>query len=445
MKSAYGGVFYANKFGYLNDPCYDGPSFLGDSLKGLYGNKLDIGGEARVRYHDENNFRGRVPGLRGPNPSGLGLTNNDDTFFLTRIRLFADYRLTENLRVYGEYLYADSGGETFNNRPIEENRGEMQNLFLDAKLTDNLTARVGRQELLYGSQRLISPLDWANTRRTFEGVRGLYTGDDWNLDGFFVHPVNRNAATESKIDDADENQDFYGAYATRKGLDIGVVDMYYLGFDNKTADFTYHTIGSRVSGKTDGGLLYETEGGVQFGDNTGGSSHSATFFTAGLGRQLAIGDWKPTLWMWYDTASGEEDFANVGRGDDGFDHLNPLAHKYLGLMDLFGRRNIEDFNMQLIAPVLGKKVKMLLWYHYLRLNEQTTPYDVVMQPYNTNIPAGSKELGHEIDCLFTVALNPRNEVLLGYSYFAAGDYYDTTAGVPNNDADFFYAQFQTRF
>jgi hypothetical protein len=29
--------------------------------------------------------------------------------------------------------------------------------------------RVGRQELLYGSQRLISTLDWANTRRTFQG------------------------------------------------------------------------------------------------------------------------------------------------------------------------------------------------------------------------------------------------------------------------------------
>jgi hypothetical protein len=36
-------------------------------------------------------------------------------------------------------------------------------------------------------------------------------------------------------------------------------------------------------------------------------------------------------------------------------------------------------------------------------------------------------------------------VLLGYSHFAAGDYYDLTAGNPNNDADFFYCQFQSRF
>ena len=446
MKGAYKGLFYANDFSYLNDPNYDGPYFLGDNLKGLAGGKLDIGGEARVRYHSERNIRGRVPGLRGTGASGLGLTRNDDDFFLTRLRLFANYRLNETFRIYGEYLYADSGGEQFNNRPIEENRGEIQNLFLDTKLTDNLIARVGRQELLYGDQRLISPLDWANTRRTFSGARGLYKGENWDIDGFFVHPVARNFANESKIDDADEDQDFYGVYATRKGLDIGLVDFYYLGYDNQRVNFNYHTIGGRVSGKTDNDFLYVTEGGVQFGDNSPGlGDHGAGFYTSGLGRQLQLGDWKPTLWLWYDWASGEDDFNDVARGDDGFDHLFPLAHKYLGFMDLFGRRNIQDYNAQFITPFFSSKVKLLLWYHYFRLDELTTPYDVVMQPYNTNTQAGDKELGHEIDVLFNVTLNPRNNMLIGYSHFNAGDYYDTTAGNPNNDADFFYLQYQTRF
>ena len=58
MKSAYAGVFYANDFSYLNDPCYDGPSFFGDSLKGMLDGRLDIGGEARLRYHIEIGFLG---------------------------------------------------------------------------------------------------------------------------------------------------------------------------------------------------------------------------------------------------------------------------------------------------------------------------------------------------------------------------------------------------
>ena len=438
MKGAYKGVFYANDFSYLSDPCYDGPAFLGDSLKGLMGGKLDIGGEARMRYHSENNHR------------GLGLTGNDDDFFLTRYRMFANLRVNQFFRIYGEYLYADSGGETFNNRPIEENRGEIQNLFVDTKLLDNLTFRAGRQELLLGAQRLISPLDWANTRRTFQGYRGTYTGENVTLDGFFVNPVNRNAANESKIDDPNYDVDFWGVYASNGSTALGTLEAYYLGLDNEVLDFDYHTLGSRAVGSTDGGLLYEFEGGVQFGSNSDGSDHGAGFFTGGLGRKLSIctacGEWNPIVWAWYDWASGEEDPANVARGDNGFDHLFPLAHKYNGFMDLFGRRNLNDINFQFITPILGPKVKLLLWYHHFFLDQLTTPYSVTMAPFNAANVAGDRELGQEIDVLFQLSLNPRNSALIGYSHFNAGDYYTTTAGVPTSaDADFFYFQYQMRF
>ena len=436
MKGAYQGVFYANDFSYLDDPCYDGPSFFGDSLKGMLNGTLDVGGEARVRYHNERNHRGL-------GPTGLGLTQNSDQFWLTRYRMFANWRLSENVRFYGEYLYADSGGELFNNRPIEENRGEAQNLFLEAKLTDNLSVRGGRQELLLGAQRLVSPLDWANTRRTFDGVRATYANKDGSIDAFYTHPVKRTAAYEDKWDATNQDVQFFGAYMTRKDTWLGQWENYYLGLNNDTTNFDYHTIGSRIVGKTDSNWLYEYEGGTQFGTNSDGTDHSAGFFTGGLGRQVAMtSDWKPTLWFWYDYASGGDDDL---RGGDGFDHMFPLAHKYLGFMDLFGRRNIHDINAQFITPFFGEKVKLLLWYHYFMLDEKTTPFDVVMNPYNANNPAGDRELGHEIDVLFQIALNPRNSALIGYSYFNSGKYYSTTAGVQDLDADFFYFQYQMRF
>ncbi len=82
MKSAYAGVFYDNNFAYLDDPCYNGPNFLGESLKNMKSRfgTVSLGGETRFRYHDERNFR-------GPN----GLTGNDDNFWLFRQRLYADY------------------------------------------------------------------------------------------------------------------------------------------------------------------------------------------------------------------------------------------------------------------------------------------------------------------------------------------------------------------
>jgi hypothetical protein len=55
--------------------------------------------------------------------------------------------------------------------------------------------------------------------------------------------------------------------------------------------------------------------------------------------------------------------------------------------------------------------------------------------------------------LFTINMNPRNSMLIGYSYFSAGDYYRrTSSGVPGangipslSDAQFFYAQYQMQF
>ncbi len=444
MKDAYKGVFYANDFSYLRNPAYNGPNFVGDSFKGLRDGKLDLGGEYRSRYHHESNMR------------GLGLTGNDDQFWLSRVRLFSNYRVTENIRVFGEYLYADSSGEEFAPRPIEENRGEFQNLFIDGTLFDcdemQVLGRAGRQELLLGAERLVSPLDWANTRRTFDGYRATVKGSQNAIDLFYTNPVNRIAATggTNEWDSSNNNQSFYGAYLSNKSLgsDYGVsaLETYYIGYDHTDQNFSFHTIGSRVAGKVDS-ALYEFEGGVQFGDNADGSGHDAGFMTAGLGKILnangALGTWSPTLWAWYDWASGGNSTL-VAPGDGGFHHYFPLAHKYNGFMDLFGRRNLNDVNAQFISPI-GKRVNFLVWYHYFFLDQATTPYSVVMSPYNAGNAAVSKDLGHEIDLLWTIAINPRHNLLIGYSHFNSGDYYNTPGVAFSGDADFFYSQYQVRF
>ena len=440
MKKAYAGVFYGNNFGYVTDKCYDGPSFFSDSFKNMKTSlgTISLGGETRYRYHNERNHR------------GTGITGRDDQFWLSRQRLYADWKLNDMFRVYGEVLDANSAGETFTPRPIEEQDMDILNLFFDVNLLSGsdgkLIFRGGRQELLYGAQRTISPLDWANTRRTFEGVRMLYQRGDVSLDGFWTEfvPVNPTGSDKS-----DGNRKFYGAYSTIKNTAVGTLENYYIGFDNDNIPFEYHTLGSRASGATDNGILYDFEGAIQFGDNADGSSHSAGFGTIGFGRKIETELWSPTIWCYYDYASGDDNFANAGVGDDGYHHLFPLAHKYNGFMDLFGRRNLHDMNVFSITP-LGDRVAMILWYHYFSLVEATTPYNVVMAPYNTTSAAGDRELGHELDVLFNINLNPRNNVLIGYSHFSAGDYYDTTANLPpgvaaDADADFFYAQFQTRY
>jgi hypothetical protein len=434
VATAYKPLFYDNNFRYINSPLYE-DRYLGDYFKQMpigEGWMVDFGGQYRSRYMGEQNMR------------GLGLTGRDDQFLLHRWRLFANAKYGDWLRAYVEYIDAQSNYENFPIRIIEENRSDLLNLFVDARLINgsagDLWCRVGRQELLYGSERLISPLDWANTRRTFEGIKFMWQAQDWNVDFFATRPVYPNP---THFDSPNYAEEFFGSWATYKGIPNETIDLFALQYnsDRGLNNFRYTSLGGRWLG-SNGPLLWEAEGGVQFGRNTDGSDHGAGFLTGGVGRKWEDHDWKPQLMCYYDWANGSDD---RGAGN-GFNQLFPLAHKYLGFMDLFGRSNIESPNVQLTMQP-HQKVKLLVWYYYLFLqNGNDTPYSVVMTPFNrTNAPA-SRDLGQEIDLLATVALNPRMDVVLGYSHFFAGNYYKLTPGVPyRDDANFYYVQFQWNF
>lgn len=434
VASAYKPLFYENDFSYLCDPAYSGFHF-GENLKRrclLGGGYYDIGGQFRLRGQFERNIR------------GLGLTGRDDNFLLYRTRVYGDFHFSPNIRFYAELLDAESTGEDFAPRPIEVNRTDMLNLFFDARLIDNqrgeLTLRIGTQELLYGAQRAISPLDWANTRRTFQGIKGFWKGEKWNVDAFWTNPMR---VDDSSFDSPDRDQEFMGVWSTYKGRKDQTVDLYGLRYLNGrgTNNFEYNTIGGRWSG-SNGDNLWDMEAGYQFGENTDGSDHAAGMVTLGAGRKFSDRSWKPTLWLYYDYASGDND---LGAGN-GYDQMFPLAHKYLGFMDLYGRRNIEDANaIFTVQPT--ERLKLLCWYHYLFLATQSdSPYSVAMTPFNGNNLPGSPDLGHEIDLIADWKIGARQNLLLGYSHFFSGAYYQTTAGVPfTGDADFFYTQWTINF
>ena len=139
---------------------------------------LRYGAQWRYRYHDEDNLR---------------LNGQDDTFLLRRTRLWVDGTVADLFRARIEVIDAISYWEDLRPRFIDENRWDLLNAWGEITLWNpapdqRVAARIGRQELLYGSQRLISPLDWANTRRTFEGYRIMSQYGPFQLDFFWVRP-----------------------------------------------------------------------------------------------------------------------------------------------------------------------------------------------------------------------------------------------------------------
>ncbi len=432
VATAYKDPFYLNDFSYLKNPNYKGYNY-GEKLKGMKigdEGKLDLGGQYRMRYHGENNMR------------GLGLTGRDDNFLLERTRLYADYRITKRARVYAEILDANSSYENFAFRQIEENRWDMNNLFGDAVLVDGdagkLTARLGRQEILFGSQRLLSPLDWANTRRRFDGGRLTWANDDQSTDFLLLRPENFNRV---KFDSPNQNQVLYGIYHTAKQFK-NPVDFYWLAFEDDLTTERIHTFGTAQKGDVDG-FLWDNEFGYQLGRSANGSDVSATALTGGIGRRLSE-TMKPTIMFYYDYASGGT------ATDSGWNQLFPLGHKYLGFMDFFARRNIHDVNATFsLNPT--EKFTMFAWYHYFTLaNSDQGPYNITGTSFNPGGTVGSRDLGQELDLLGTYKVNARSDLVLGYSRFFTGDYYDTStrangAALFNGDANFYYAQWHYNF
>jgi len=433
------GVFYANDFGYLRDPGYGAPgnggACLGDALKlmpmagGDWGT-LDIGGQWRLRYHGEVGM-----GREGAaNVARFQDTQND--FLLNRLRLYGNWKFNDMVRIYAEGIHAettDDGGDYFA-RGIDRNRGDFLNLFIDLKLTDSVTARVGRQELLYGAQRTVSPLDWANTRRTFDGARLLYQRGDWSIDTFYTYFV---PVVVDDLDEADYDQAFYGMYSTYRGYENVTIDAYYLGYDNNNAppnnDFSLHTIGMRLNGSVDN-WLWEVEAAPQFGRQSGlGLDHAAGFATAGLGRKIQKLPGGSTLWFYYDYASGES--VDPGQDFNAFNQLFPLAHKYLGFIDAVQRSNIEAPNI-LFTTKPGPKWNFLLWYwHFMSATDAPVP-----SIGNTPAQTASKDLGDELDMIVKYTICPRSNVLFGWSHFWRG-----AKVIGTNDADFVYGQYTVDF
>jgi hypothetical protein len=433
VAAAYKDPFYLNDFSYLKDSSYRGWE-LGEDLKlipvGRHG-ALDVGGQYRLRHQNEHNMR------------GLGLTGRDDNFLLDRTRLFLNYQMNNRVRIFSEFLDAGSSYEDFSPRGIEVQHFDTQNFFADATIADidagKLTARLGRQELLFGAQRLISPLDWANNRRTFEGGRLTWSNHDQATDILLTRPV---PIDPFRSDSANENQALYGIHHSDKRFENGPIDTYWLGYEDSITVLNVQTLGTLIKGEADD-LLWDNEFGYQFGQNPDDSDISAFSLTFGLGRRLK-GELKPVVWLFYDWASGDDSI------NKGWNHLFPLSHRYFGFMDLFGRRNIQDVNaIFTFSP--SEKFTVLTWYHYMALaNGNQGPYNVNLTPFNPGGTVGSKGLGQELDLLGTYKLNLRSDLVLGYSHFFTGDYYRLSQNALGNplfdgDADFFYTQWHYNF
>lgn len=222
---------------------------------------LSLGGEVRVEVD------------RAQNEDWGARNTGRNIFALQRYHLHADLHLGERIRFFGQLRSGLENGRKNGPRTIDEDQLNVQNLFVDLVPYKGpegvLTLRLGRQELQYGSGRLLDVREGPNLRLYFDGAKVAYTSSKWNVEGFvmadgkvktgvFDNPVSRKSS-------------LWGVYSTYAAAKMINIDLYYLGidraearFDEGIADESRHTFGTRFW-SNGSGFLYNFEIGYQLG------------------------------------------------------------------------------------------------------------------------------------------------------------------------------------
>ncbi len=421
---------FDDDFRYLRDPAKHGD--LWDPIKYVpLGQNPDVyltfGGELRERFdHFDSPF------------FSLRRRNSEDAV-LHRLLLSADLHLGDQLRAFvqfGDHLQAGRGNLR---SPTDLDRLDLQQAFVDFKFTqesaDGAALRVGRQEISFGSQRLVSVRESPNIRRSFDGVRAFYRDGEFRLDAFVTKPVQDKPGVFD--DQPDESQLFWGLYAVTPVSFIPSLyaDLYYLGLDRKNALFDEgvareerHSIGTRLWGDPKP-WDYNTELVVQVG-SFGGQNILAWTAASDAGFTLEQTPMRPRLGLKANIASGDDN-----RKDGTLGTFNPLFPKnaYFTEADLITPANFIDlYPTVTVHPAAGVDVTTgvdFLW----RQSPHDAFYRVPLIPLVRGDQSNARYIGSEFDLDGGWQIDQHFKVSAAYIHFFAGPVITKAGG---KDADY---------
>jgi hypothetical protein len=394
---------------------------------------LSLGGQARERFEAWDGFA-------FGNPS-----DDEETLWLTRLRLHADLHAGERVRAFVEAkaAFTNEPGAFDGARAADSDTFDLQNGFLEWAQPfasgAELTARIGRQELRLGKQRLVSPLDWANARRTFDGLTLDLAAGSNELFAFAVLPVR---VRPYERNDHVTDSWFYGLHGRHELPGSGRAELYAYGLERDTAsgDERRQTLGARVSSPLGAsGFDVEGEAAWQLG-HRGPDDISAGMVSGTLGYWRSDRQTSPRVFIGADWATGD---AHAGGDIALFDQLFPLGHAYFGIADLVARQNVIALSAGLsLRPHPALQAELAV-HHFRRAAKGSGWFNAGGAEIRPAAPGASQHVGEEIDLTAAYRVDVHTQLGAGYAHFFPGAYIEQTG--PSESPDFFYLFAQYTF
>jgi hypothetical protein len=179
---------------------------------------VSFGGEVSFQYfYDKNENWGDGP-------------QDSDGYILSRYLFHADFHAGKFFRTFIQTQSSLADGR-IDPSPVDQNPLEVHQVFADFNFINEngkkLILRAGRQELSYGSQRLVAVRDGPNNRQSFDGIKVMAGKQNVTADLFYSEYV----VAHYGIFDDNSNQDrqFWGSYLVFSKIPfIKNIDVYYL-------------------------------------------------------------------------------------------------------------------------------------------------------------------------------------------------------------------------
>lgn len=421
----------------------------------------DLGGQFRARFEARNGMA--VPGT-GANSVDFSRATPDNNYWLLREKLHLGWQPVSWLKAYGEARDSRSF-EDERQPPPEEDIIDLHQAWL--QLGDPhkfpLLAKVGRQEFIYGDERLVGAFDWNNIGRVFDAAKLRYEQPEFWVDAFIGRVV---LANNEHLNVANDYDWFSGVYAsTRTLVPKHETQVYFLARNTSPQSPTATTGSPQAGGPTArdiytlglrfqslpgqfGGWDYDGEFAGQFGD----------FYEAALQRQtdqraaaahIAGGyTWqeawsKPRAGIEYNFSTGDRNpNDNV---HETFDNLFPTNHKFYGYMDFFSWQNMHDVRLNASTKPI-KNLTFTADLHLFWLAETSDYfYSINGQPRRTGgygiRPANGNFAGTELDLVVSYKVSTFGLLQAGYGHFFRADYVkESLTAIGSKDADWAFVQ-----
>jgi len=306
-----------------------------------------VSSDLRERYQSFNNFNFNAA------------IDNDRWEFDSRLYLKAEGDFGNGLTVFIEPQAVIIQNHTRVNRTQNFSQADLFQAYLQYDIGD-FALRVGRQNLVYGDQRLLGRLGWQDISRTFDGLKAMYKSGSVKLDVFAVHPADivsmtpKTTAPQGKSLVTWEDRRLVGVYGTYSIAPKSGVDAYFINWrHNQNATVgkgrNMNTFGTRLFGEWNG-FDATAETVFQTGTWANNVSQKASAYAVKVGYTFAT--WKTRLGVEYDYSPGDDKADPTTHKTFVFPfHTN---HGHYGEMDLFSWANMKDLRFSLkTSPVKG--------------------------------------------------------------------------------------------